>query len=221
MDNNYGENKLSLFENIYLCMKGRKDGKKGVFEEKDDIYISPFMKNEMSIFNRFCLKVKEQYMEEVEQNIQIAKTEVDEMDFNYTDYVRKYAQIEHRKKMLDGKFDYQEEMIDLEARNEQLNITEKARINQHRKIVREKISVLELLLNDYDDKISKEKAHYYQRQLKYLEYAGKYFANLNLDFNGIENVCAICGMKEPFEKERNLINQFKTAIEYDIDRTND
>lgn len=221
MDNIYSKNKLSFFENIYLSIKGRKDGKKGIFEEKANIYISPFMKNEMSTYNRFCLKVKEPYMEKIEESIQIAKTAIDEMGLKYTDYIRKHAQIEHRKKMLDDNSNHQEERIDLDARSEQLSIAERARVSHYRTVVREKVSDLESLLNDYDDKISKEKAHYYQRQLKYLEYAGKYFANLNSDFTNIENICNACGVKEPFEEERKLITLFKTAIRYDMDYTDD
>lgn len=197
-------------------MKGRKDGKNGNFVKKNGIYISSFINNEISAYNKICLKIREKYMVEFNQNMQTAKKEIDEMELRYTDYVQKHAQIDYRMSMLDKSHNV-EEMIDLNARNEQLDIAEGNRRTVHRNIVRTSISTMELLLKDYDDKIAFEKAHYYQRQMKYLEYAGKYIMSLKTDFTNIENVCEACGISEPFKDERKLIAHFKEIIDYDAD----
>lgn len=214
MDKTY--DKLFFFENIYLCMKGKKDGKKGNFEKINDICVSPFMRNEMSAYNRYCLKIKEEYVEEFYKHIEIIKKQIDLMNLEHVEYVRMKTQIENRKKMLDETKD-KEELIDLEARYEQLIIDERARIAAHRDIAIDSISILELLLKAYDQKVSIKKAHYYQRQMKYLEYAGKYITDIKIDFIKIEDICVACDIKEAFEDDRKLIEHFKSVIEYDTD----
>lgn len=214
MDKVKYKNTLSIFEKIYLYIKGKKDGKNGNFEKKNGIYISPFIYNEMCTYNRICKAVKTEYMKDLNENVQIVKREIDEMKLEFVGFARKIAQIENRLKMLDENHD-QEEIIDLYARKEQLKIDEDARTTSHRNIGRESISKLEILLIEYEEKISLKRAHYYQRQMKYLEYAGKYDTDLKTGFTSIENICNACGIREPFEEDRKTIECFKGIIKYD------